>query len=422
MISGWRWDHQSRGAGCSQGGTRPPAAAEATNGRPDALVGGASERTRPEAGFHLGGRRGSVLVLVLVTLLFAALLLTRLIETGSPDLLIAMRLADRDRLRIDAYAALETTLATLVDFRTVDGGLYAPTQGWNDPLTYAGYVPREGVTLSVAFEDESAKLSLPRINLDTMNGLLVQLGLSVPDAARVADALFVWMRNGHVAAESATSATVYEQGDPPAEPPYRSLRSFDELASIAVARDFFYDQDGRPQPLLDGFKNAVSLYQFSSTNLNSASANVLLASGWDSSQSSTLQKYLATSVSATKTRPYLRSLQEARRQVGNAATRNLGAQIQVLRINVDARQGASRLQVSALVTWSGQASLPAPLAANPEGTTRATGERASSSTPAPEEQAAATNAANTLRYPFTVLELTETTLPDPPPPPDAPAA
>jgi hypothetical protein len=387
-------------------GTRPPGAFK-------------PEPIRPVVGFHLG-RRGSVLVVVLVTLLFASLLLTRLIETSSPDLLIAMRLADRDRLRADAYGAMETTLAALMDFRTVDGGLYAPTQGWGDPLGYAGYVPREGVTVEVTFEDESAKLSLPRLNLDTMNTLLVQLGLTAPDAARVADALFVWMHNGHIAAESATSARVYEQGDPPADPPYRSLRSFDELPSIVVARDFFYDEAGQPKPLLEDFKHAVSLYQFNSTNLNSAQPAVLLASGWDASQGTALAKYLTEPVSATKTRPYLRSLQEARRQVGNVATRNFGAQIQLLRINVTARQGAGQLRLSALVTWAGQAVLPAPLAANPGAATGATGQRATASPPVPAQSANAT--ANTLRYPFTVLELSENTLPDPTPPPDAPAA
>jgi len=358
--------------------------------------------------FHvrLRPRRGSVLVVVLVTLLFASLLLTRLIETGSPDLLIAMRLADRDRLRADAYAALETTLAALMDFRAVDGGLYAPSQGWADPLAYAGYVPREGVTAAVTLEDESAKLSLPRLNADTLNALLVQLGLTVPDAARVADALLGWMRSGHIAAESATSARVYEQGDPPAEPPYRSLRSFDELATIAVARDFFYEADGRPKPLRDAFQRAVSLYEFNTTNLNSAGDTVLLASGWDASQSTQLQKYLAAPVSATRTRPYLRTVEEARRQVGKVSTRNLGAQIQLLRIRVTVRQGAAQLQLSALVTWSGQARLPAPLAA----------------APAAKSAAAPAPAANTLRYPFTVLEFSENTLPDPPPPPDAPAA
>lgn len=396
---GWRRDDQSRGlpaASCVRRGTD----------RPASIL-----KRRP---------RGSVIVVVLVTLLFAALLLTRLIEASSTDLLVAMRVADRDRLRADAAGAMETTLATLMDFRTVDGGLYAPAQGWEDPLGYAGLVPREGVTLAVAFEDESAKLSLPRLNLDTLNSLLVQLGLATTDAARVADALFVWMRDGHIAAETATSATAYERADPPSQPPRRSLRSFDELASIAVAKDFFFDADGRPTQLFEDFRRAVSLYQFNATNVNSAQPAVLAATGWDTTQTAALQKYLASPVSATKTRPYLRSLQEARRQVGSAAGRNLGAQIQVLRITVTAREGAAQLKLSALVTWAGQASLPASLAANPGGATAATRQRATASN-TPQTQTAAASA-NALRYPFTVLEVSESSLPDPPPPPDAPAA
>ncbi len=396
-LSPWRRDYQSREA-CAAlpepGGTHRPASLRAKRSR------------------------GSVIIVVLVTLLFASLLLTRLIETSSTDLLIAMRVADRDRLRADAHGAMETVLAALMDFRTVDGGLYAPTQGWEDPLGYAGYVPREGVTMAVAFEDESAKLALPRINFDTLNTLLVQLGLTVPDAARVADAMFVWMHSGHLAAESATSATVYERGDPPSAPPLRSLRSFDELAGIAVAKDFFYDPDGRPRPLLADFMAAVSLYQFNTTNLNSAPAPVLAATGWDTTQAEALQKYLTTPVSATKSRPYVRSLTEAQRQVGNAAGRNLGAQIQLLRIIVTARQGAAQMKLSALVTWAGQASFPASVAANPGGTTPATKQPVRATSPAQPQNAAAS--ANTLRYPYTLLSLTETSLPDPPP--DAPAA
>ncbi len=382
----WRRDHQSREATASRLATR-------------GTDGPASKRQN---------RRGSVVIVVLLTLLFASFLLTRLIEASSTDLLVAMRVADRDHLRADAYAALETTLAALMDFRTVDSGLHAPAQGWEDPLGYAGFAPREGVTMEVAFEDESAKLSLPRINLDTMNALLVQLGLSTRDATRVADALFAWMRNGHVAAETATSATVYEQGEPSAHPPLRSLRSFDELAAVAVARDFFYDKDGRPAQLWHDFARAVSLYQFAATNLNSASRAVLMASGWDENQTGTMQKYLATPVSASKTRPYLRSVREARSQVGNAATRNLGVLIQCLRINITARQGAALLRLSALVTWSGQASLPAPVAASPENAPAVT---ATARPPVAQAQAA-----NSIRYPFTVLELSETTLPDPAPP------
>lgn len=346
--------------------------------------------------------------------MFAAMLLTRLVEGSSTELVIAMRTADRDHLRADAYGALETTLAALVDFMTVDKGLYAPSQGWEDPLAYAEYTPREGVTLQVTFEDESAKLSLPRMNLDTMNALLVQLGLVPSDAERVADAIFVWTHEGHVAGESATSPSVYEQRDPPAVPPHRSLRSFDELAGIAVARDFFYDEDGQPTPLWHDFVAAVSLYQFSATNLNSAGPTVLLASGWDATQAETLHSYLSSKQIATKDKPYLRSFDEVRRQVGRVASRNLGAQIQCLRIHVNAQEGAARLRVSALVTWSNQAALPGSMATKKgTKTTSATALKAAAST----EKQSKTAAANTLRYPFTVLELSETTLPDPQPEP-----
>jgi hypothetical protein len=257
------------------------------------------------------------------------------------------------------------------------------------------------------------------MNADTLNALFVQLGLPVTEAARVADAILTWTRNGHVAAETATSAVAYEQGDPPAQPPYRSLRSFDELASIAVARDYFYDEEGKPKPLLDAFKQSVSLYDFNATNLNSAGEAVLVASGWDTTQSGTLQKYLTTKQTAIKQRPYLRSAAEARGQVGNVSLRNLGAQIQVLRIIITAQQGGARLELSALVTWANQAKLPAPPTTTPaQGSPAQAAPVANNS--APQQQQA--NAANTLRYPFTVLELFENTLPAPVPPPDAPAA
>ncbi len=84
------------------------------------------------------------------------------------------------------------------------------------------------------------------------------------------------------------------------------------------------------------------------------------------------------------------------------------AQIQLLRINVTVRQGAARMQLSALVTWQGQASLPQPLSATPEGTGTGGGGRAPSTV---QNRTAAINAANTLHYPFAVLEISENAVP-----------
>jgi general secretion pathway protein K len=366
-------------------------------------------------------RRGSVVVVVLIIIMFAAMLLGRLIELSSTDLLIAMRVADRERLRADARAGLETTLAVLQDFQVIDRALYSPTQGWSDPLGYAGYVPREGVTLEVTFEDESAKLSLPKMNLDTLLLLLTEIGLAPNDADRVADGMMGWMHKEHVAGEAATSANVYLQDALAHEPPHRSLRSFDELADIAVAREFFYDLNGRPTQLWTDFVANVSLYNFESTNLNSASPTVMAASGWDDSQVKNLGTYLSKTQIATTTPPYLRSMNEVRQQVGNAANRNLGTEIQVLRVNVIARQGAAQLKLSALICRSGQAKLPPPVSTEQIQTTeeQATeGQKAASPT---TQAAQRTNTAgNSINYPFTILELTETSLPDAVPSPDSP--
>ncbi len=351
-------------------------------------------------------QRGSVVVIVLITLLFAALFLTRLIELNSTDLLVAMREADRSRLRADAYDALETTLAVLEDFRAVDGALYAPAQGWADPLGYAGYTPREGVTITVSFEDESAKLSLPQLTVDQLAQLFVQLGIELNEAVRIADAMATWMKKDHIAAETATSAAIYEQSEPHHQPPRRSLRSFDELASIAVARDYFYNETGTPTELWHQFTQSVSLYDFSSTNLNSVGPDSLLIAGWDGSQADALYRHFATPVAGTTGKSpqanYLRSMGDAQQLLGKIPTSGLGVEVRCLRINILAQQGAARLLLSAMVAPGQTVKLP-PAASPPAPETEA----AALQPPTPPRSTNANTAGQPVAYPYTVLELRE---------------
>src|SRR3954471_22176049 len=91
--------------------------------------------------FH--GRRGSVLVIVMVTLLFAAFALIAFMERANVDLIVDQREALTRRLRMEAYSALEGTLGVLNDFREVNQGLHSPAEGWGDPLAFANYTPTE---------------------------------------------------------------------------------------------------------------------------------------------------------------------------------------------------------------------------------------------------------------------------------------
>ena len=181
-------------------------------------------------------RRGSVIVFVLLLIFLTAMLLARFIESTSVELLLEMRQSDRQRLRDDARSALEVTLAVLADFQEIDRALYNPAQGWGDPLAYAGYVPREGVTVEVTFADESGKVSLPRANREALVAFAEDHGLLQHDAERVSDALLSWMKEEYAAANSEVDEMTYELAPLPHRPAYRAIRTFEELRAIEIGR------------------------------------------------------------------------------------------------------------------------------------------------------------------------------------------
>jgi len=173
-------------------------------------------------------RSGSVLVIVMMTLLFATFALLALMEKASNDLLVDQREVLTRRLRKEAYSALEVTLAVLQDFSEVGNGLRSRRKVERS-AGFAGYTPLEDRKVQITFEDESGKISLPRANVNVLTNLFRNWQINENDAEDLADALMGWMHKGHV-----YSSTVpqYEQSVIPYEAPGRPLRSFKELAAI----------------------------------------------------------------------------------------------------------------------------------------------------------------------------------------------
>ena len=225
-------------------------------------------------------RAGSVILLVLMTLLLTAFALTKYLEKASVDLMADAREARADRLRVHAYSALETVLAVLQEFQTTDSGLHSPAEGWGDPLEFAGYAPPDGLTVEVTLEDESAKIPLTHADFPMLRDLFILLGQKQSDAEQLADALLVWMQQGYEPANSFSArATDYERAAIPHDPPLRSLHSFAELASIQFVRDRLFDENGRPNDLWRDFVSSVSLFDFSQPNTNTARMTTLAAYG-----------------------------------------------------------------------------------------------------------------------------------------------
>lgn len=353
-----------------------------------------------------GDRAGSVLVIVLVTILFATMALVAFVEKAGDDLMVEAREAAARRLRKDAYSALEVTLGVLEDFRLVNGALRSPAEGWSEPLEFAGWEPADGHEVEITFDDESGKLSLPHAELVTLVNLFHGWGMPQADAERLADALLGWMKKDHV--PSSAHQPDYDQGPLPYLAPLRPMRSYSELQAIDFARDVFYDEKGQPTELWHRFVAAVSLFDFKETNLNGLNSTLLSDLGIiDAVQQKQFEDFRNGTGSRARQGPgFFESTADAASVLGTQTATGYGTQISALRINVTVRQGRTEFKLSVVVAPSGGAKAVQEVATNTNITTP--GDPASASAVVPSgsdgEKQAATKKLN---YPFTLLEIKE---------------
>lgn len=392
------------------------------------------------------GRRGSVLLIVLVTLVFASAAVVLFVEKAGTDLLVVIRDADAGRLRLEAYSALETTLAVLEDFREVGDGLHSPAEGWSDPLAFAAYEAAEGRTVEVTFEDESAKLPLPSVKAEMLTSLFKYWGVPQTDAERLTDSLLGWIKKDYTpTAIGAPTTADYENSALSFTPPARSLRSFAELSSIEGIRQAFFDASGNPNELYRKFTDTFSLYRYQSPNINGNRLEPLLAQEmFDAQQQLRVTEYLTGAGTYQTQGPgfFKTTRSVAAVSGGQAARLGYGVTIQALRIIVTVRQGLSSFRLSVVVAPSGGAKVvPASNVttndntsttgntSSTSGTQTATGAQTGTQTAA-QPAASQSNSPTTavpdpidLKYPFTFLEIRENDVTVPPlAPSDAPTA
>jgi Type II secretion system (T2SS), protein K len=315
---------------------------------------------RSHVGPRPARRGGSVIVVVLVTLLLASLMLTKFMENSAVELTLATRQADRERLRADAYSALETALAVMAEIKAVDEDLYSPEQGWNDPYGYAGESPREGVSAEFTFTDESGKISLPRLSFDEMVELAQALGLGENDARRFSDGLFAWTTADHTPQDIEAEASRYEREAIPHRAPRRSLRSWDELRAVRVAREYVYDEKGALTAFGQALRDNLSLYDYQSSNVNALAPAVGVWRGWDVTQTAALASYQAgKGPRVAGAPPWFRGMEEVRTILGaNAEMDGLDASVKLVRVEVTAREGQASMRLAALVGIDDSVQLP----------------------------------------------------------------
>jgi Type II secretion system (T2SS), protein K len=398
-------------------------AATATTGHRPAMAG----RTATALQARL---RASVLVIVMVTLMFATVAVVAFIEKASNDLLVEAHEISARRLRAEAYSALEVTLAVLADFQEANNGLHSAAEGWSDPLAFADWSPSGGRTVEVAFEDESGKISLPRADAAALVNLFKAWEIPPGEAERLADALLGWMKPGHI--YTSALLTDYDREQVPYDAPLRPLRSFNELAAIDVVREMFYDETGQPNELWHRFADNVSLYDFGQPNLNGAKPDVLAGLGQLSEiQQKSVDEYLhGTGAYKNQGPSWFSDPASAQAMMGKGNTASFGATISALRVNITVHDGTTEFKLSAVVappkgatTVQTNATLAkAQVVASANKPAPTPGAPGAPAAPAEGTPAGATpnGLGKKLNYPFTLLEIRENNeIPSPPPPPPA---
>ena len=401
-------------------------------------------------------RRGSVIIIVLVLITLASLSLGRFMEDNSLELQMSTQAADRQRLRADAQSELELALAVIAEIRAIDlNKIHAPSQGYEDPHAYAHFPARDGLEVTFAYEDETAKLPLSVLTKNDLIQLLYSLGQEQRDAEKVADALVAWQSKSYESIEEAATDAAYQRSTLSYRPARRPFRTFEEFRSVGVAKDFFFDELGHSTPLFDAFKSCVSLYTFPQSNINTASDAVLLSQGLDETQLGQIRdRQKEISRKSVGTPPYFRVTDEVRRLIGgNAPLRMFDDEVILMWVRVTVKEGLSKCRVSALVavrqdvaypsatpnpdtdTSIGQSrtSIRAPTIPRTTGTSTASaGSTTTKPSPylTPGIEAPATLgtstmsgrvASNTINYPFQILAWEEDNgAPPPPPPPHKP--
>ena len=368
-----------------------------------------SRPARAEAACHSPLRRhrlhrGSVLLFVLVLIVVTAAAILKFSERAMGEMAGEGYYVQRDRLRGEAYSALEASLAVLAQYREIDGGLYAPAQGWGDPLAQAGYEPAAERTVTVEFADENAKLALK--NADTAEPALValftDLGFEPAEVDVLTDSLLDWIDADDNPRPYGAETADYLRTDPPHVAANRTPHSFAELAAVQGFADLMFTETGRPTPRCEEFMRRVSLWSDGNINLNTVSDDGLRVSG-------TLDDKLLNALSLVLDTPdaprgsaagrYFRSLSELAEKVGPLPSGlNLGVRTTVLGVVVTVRERQAEFRLRAIVRT------------DTSGKNTSAKSSTSGNTPKVPAAAAASEGAE-IEYPFKFLELVE----DPPP-------
>ncbi len=239
-------------------------------------------------------QRGSILLMVLVLIIVVSYVLTKFVERANVEIQGEGYYVERARLRLHAWSYLEVVVAVLADVKAIDNAIYAPAQGWGNPLDYAQIEVPEGLNVTIEFIDESAKLSINELDEGSLFLLFDEMGFNLDVSQTLTNTLLDWIDEDDEARIDGAESREYSTTELEMHPSNQPLASLDELSSIIGFRELFFDDDGVPNENFDRLSDVVTHYPVQMMNVNSAEPLALLSlAGLNEIQIETIEEFLA---------------------------------------------------------------------------------------------------------------------------------
>ena len=341
-----------------------------------------------------GPKRGSVLIAVLAIVLLLSFIVTRFIDEAVEDLEYRAIFNEPADVRSFTYSMLEVALATIHEVALIDDGkLFAPEQGWADPVKYAGIKIPNGWELKIQIQDESNKLSINTMDEALLNQMLEEsFDFDFGTARELSSMLLDWIDPDESRRLNGAESEDYLRRKPAYRAANRPLQSLEELRLLEIWEDEFFDENGVPNELFAKLESMVSVINAGAANINSSSQPVLeliaLQGGFDEDRL----------FDGLNDLPYLQQLPES------ASSGSGGVEVSLLRVTVSLWRGQVPFTVSALVE---------PNFNTEEGASGSVPGRDSDDTP----KTGALSEQEAIGYPFKILQVSEYTQGRPSSPP-----
>ena len=329
-------------------------------------------------------KRGSVLVAVLAIILLLSFIVTRFIEEAVEDLEYLSIFNEPSDIRSFTYSMLEVALATVNEVSLIDDGkLYAPEQGWADPIQYAGIQIPHGWDIQIKIEDESGKLPINTMDEAALNQMLEEsFDFEFGTARELSSMLLDWIDPDEIRRLNGAESEDYLRRNPPYRAANSPLQSLEELQLIEIWEEEFFDIEGRPNERFVQLESMVSVINSGAVNLNSSSELVLellaLQNGFDKERL----------FDGLEELPYLKTVP------GSANAHYSSVEVKLIRVTVSVLRGRIPYTISALVELNSN-----------NVSTRNSNTPGRSSKDAPKTGLESEQEA--IEYPFTILQVSE---------------